>query len=116
MPAKSKKQANAARVALAAKEGKFPKSKLKKSGRRMCRMMTKGQLKGFTKMESLSEKLSSVLFESAQQCLGCQHYSNDDHECTKTHDVIQAHGIDRFKDWMKYPDDLNGCNYYAAKE
>lgn len=38
MPAKSEKQQIAARMALAAKHGKIPKSKLKKSSRQMAEM------------------------------------------------------------------------------
>ena len=61
MPAKSDKQATAARIALAAKKGKIPKSKLKGASKQMAAGMTKKQLKHFTHKESLEYKLASVL-------------------------------------------------------
>jgi len=64
-------------------------------------------------MESLSDRLRYVLFESAQNCLRCQYYS--DGECSEAKKVIDAHGQDHLNDWLKYPDDLNGCNYFEIK-
>jgi hypothetical protein len=49
MPAESKKQATAARIALAAKKGNIPKSKLKDASKQMEKGMTKGELKKFSK-------------------------------------------------------------------
>jgi hypothetical protein len=49
MPAESKKQATAARIALAAKKGKIPKSKLTGASKEMMAGMSKRQLKKYTK-------------------------------------------------------------------
>ena len=49
MPAESKKQATAARIALAAKKGKIPKSKLTGASKEMAAGMSKKQLKKYTK-------------------------------------------------------------------
>lgn len=49
MPAESKKQAVAARIALAAKKGKISKSKLKGASKEMAKGMTKSELKKYTK-------------------------------------------------------------------
>ena len=115
MPAKSEKQKTAARIAMAAKKGEIPKSKLKGASKEMASGMTKKQLGHYT--ESLSTKLDCILFESSQQCLACVHYCGDecDDRCNEKKDVVKAHGIDRFDDWVKYPDDLNGCSYYKTK-
>jgi len=51
MPAESQKQAVAARIALAAKKGKLPKSKLKGSSAEMMKGMSKAELKKFTKVK-----------------------------------------------------------------
>ena len=49
MPAQSKKQLVAARIAKAAKEGKIPQSKLKGASKAMAKGMTKKQLGHYTK-------------------------------------------------------------------
>jgi hypothetical protein len=49
MPAESKKQAIAAGIALAAKKGDLPKSKLKGASKEMAKGMSKGELKKYTK-------------------------------------------------------------------
>ena len=49
MPAESKKQAIAARIALAAKKGKLPKSKLKGASKEMAKKMSKKELKKYSK-------------------------------------------------------------------
>jgi len=49
MPAESKKQAIAARIALAAKKGKITKSKLKGASKEMAKGMSKKELKKYTK-------------------------------------------------------------------
>ena len=48
MPAKSSKQAKAARMALAAKRGKISPSKLKGAAKEMYNDMTESQLRDFT--------------------------------------------------------------------
>jgi hypothetical protein len=47
MPAVSKKQQQAMAIALAAKKGEMPKSKLKGASKEMAKSMTKTQLKEF---------------------------------------------------------------------
>lgn len=64
MPAKSEKQATAARIAKAAKEGKIPQSKLKGASKQMAKGMSKKQLGHFTHTEEFSNKLDQVLFDS----------------------------------------------------
>jgi hypothetical protein len=49
MPAESKKQAIAARIALAARKGDLPKSKLTGASKEMAAGMSKKQLKKYTK-------------------------------------------------------------------
>lgn len=49
MPATSKKQQIAMRIALAAKKGKIPKSKLRGASLQMYKGMSKGQLEDFAK-------------------------------------------------------------------
>lgn len=49
MPAESKQQAKAARIALAAKKGKIPKSKLKGASKEMAKGMSKKKLKKYSK-------------------------------------------------------------------
>jgi len=49
MPAKSKAQQKAAAMALAAKEGKVPPSRLKGAAKLMYKSMTKQQLREFAK-------------------------------------------------------------------
>ncbi len=69
MPAESKKQATAARIALAAKKGEIPKSKLTGASKKMAAGMTKGQLKKYTKTkpgaplkaESFNRAVNAVL-------------------------------------------------------
>jgi hypothetical protein len=49
MPAESKKQAIAARIAYAAKKGKLPMSSLKGASKKMAKGMSQSELKKFTK-------------------------------------------------------------------
>lgn len=49
MPAKSQKQATAAKLALLAKQGKIPQSKLKGGAKQMAKSMSPKQLRHFTK-------------------------------------------------------------------
>jgi hypothetical protein len=62
MPAKSDKQAIAARIALAAKKGKGPKSLLKGASKQMYNSMSQKQLHHFTHTESLEHKLEAIFF------------------------------------------------------
>ena len=52
MPSTSENQATAARIALSAKRGKTPKSKLKGASRQMFEGMNEGQLHDFSKMSA----------------------------------------------------------------
>ena len=61
MPAKSENQATAAKIALAAKKGKIPKSNLKGASKEMAKGMDKKQLKHFTKMESFKIRLDKII-------------------------------------------------------
>lgn len=62
MPASSEKQAVAARIALAAKKGKLPKSKVKGASRQMLKGMTKKELKKYTKVkESFDQAVNVIL-------------------------------------------------------
>jgi|688.fasta_scaffold346270_2 molecular chaperone GrpE (heat shock protein) len=62
MPASSKKQAVAARIALAAKKGKLPKSKVKGASKQMLKGMSAKELKKYTHVgESFDEAVNLVL-------------------------------------------------------
>lgn len=64
MPAKSKKQAVAARIALAAKKGKLPKSKVKGASKQMLKGMSTKELKKYTKVsESFDNMVNAVLYK-----------------------------------------------------
>jgi len=69
MPAESKKQATAARIALAAKKGKISKSKLTGASKEMAAGMSKKELKKYThtkpgapiKAESFNLAVNNIL-------------------------------------------------------
>lgn len=64
MPAESKKQATAARIAYAAKKGKLPKSKLRGAAKEMARGMSTQQLKHYTKVkESFNTLANKILYK-----------------------------------------------------
>jgi len=62
MPSTSKKQAIAARIALAAKKGDIPKNKIKGASANMYKGMSTKELKKYTKVkESFGEMVNKIL-------------------------------------------------------
>lgn len=48
----------------------------------------------------------------ARTCNRCQYFVNDD--CQKSVAVQARHGKEALEKWTENPDNVNGCNYFAA--
>lgn len=93
MPATSEKQATAAKIALAAKKGKIPKSKLKGASKQMAKGMNKKQLKHFTKVEGGCDLKEFVISQNTKVVLDGKVYLLEKGDKIVINEAIQDYAV-----------------------